>query len=114
MIELGQLEKKHAEFDRRESRVVVISLEDRETAALTQADFPHLTVVADADRNVAESLQVIQPQSAPGGGDTTAPTTILVDGGGIVRWVFRPARFVTRLSPAQVLTELDERVQKNK
>src|SRR5262245_29884103 len=108
MTELGQLEAEYREFDKRKARVVVISLEGQETAQATQADFPHLVVVADADRQVAGALDVIHHHSAPDGGDTTAPTTILVDGGGTVRWTFRPDRFLTRLSPAQVLAALDE------
>ena len=108
MTELGQLEARHADFTQRHARVVVISLEDQETAALTQADFPHLVVVADNDRHLAEALQVIHPGSSPDRGDTTAPTTVIVGGDGIVRWVFRPARYLTRLSPDEVLAALDE------
>lgn len=108
MIELGQLEAAYQEFDKRKARVVVASLEDQETAKATQEAFPHLVVVADADRKLAEAVDVIQPHSAPDGGDTTAPTTILVDGSGTVRWTFRPERFLARLSPRQVLDALDE------
>ena len=46
--------------------------------------------------------------SAPDGGDTAAPTTLLVDGGGTVRWTFRPDRFLNRLSPSQVLAAVDK------
>jgi peroxiredoxin len=88
--------------------VVVISLEGEEDAKLTQAELPHLVVVADAERNMAEALDVIHAQSNPEGGDTTAPTTLLVDGQGIVRWIFRPDRYLQRLSPAEVLAAVDE------
>ena len=110
MIELGQLEAQHGEFERRKTRVVVASLEDQATAKLTQADFPHLVVVADADHKLADALDVIHRESGPDGGDTAAPTTILVDGGGKVRWIFRPDRFLVRLTPAEVLAALDARV----
>jgi hypothetical protein len=43
-----------------------------------------------------------------GGQDPAAPTTILVDGQGTVRWLFRPDRFLERLSPAQLLAAIDE------
>ena len=107
MVELGQLEAHWQEFERRKVQVVVVSVEDREQAKATQADFPHLVIVSDAGRDLAESLAVIHRGSAPGGGDSAAPTTILVDGGGTVRWVFRPARVFTRLSPAQLLAAVD-------
>ncbi|MEX2121248.1 MAG: redoxin domain-containing protein [Pirellulales bacterium] len=107
MNELGQLEAEHREFEKRKARVVVASLEDQETAKATQAAFPHLVVVADADRKLAGALDVIHRQSAPDRGDTTAPTTIVVDGGGTVRWTFRPRRSHGRLTPAQILAALD-------
>ncbi|SRR5581483_4231077 len=108
MIELGQLEAHWQEFDKRKVRVVVVSIEDQEAAKATQADFPHLTVVSDADRNLANAMQVLHPRSAPSGDDSAAPTTILIDGNGTVRWMFRPDRVFTRLSPEQVLAAIDK------
>jgi alkyl hydroperoxide reductase subunit AhpC len=108
MIELGQLEESWQEFDKRKVRVVVVSLEDPATALLTQTQFPHLLVLGDSQRGLSEKLEVIHPDSAPDGSDTTAPTTILVDGTGAVRWTFRPGRFFTRLTPGRVLAAVDE------
>jgi peroxiredoxin len=103
MIELGQLEKNHQAFVQRYTRIVVVSNDDQATAKLTQADFPHLLVVSDAQQNIAKAMQVIQSGAAADGTDTNAPTTILIDGRGTVRWVFRPERFLVRLSPAELL-----------
>lgn len=111
MIELGQLEKAHAEFEKRKMRVVAISLDDQETSKNTQADFPHLVVVADADRKLADAVKVIHHEAAPGGKDSVAPTTILIDGSGTVRWLFRPDRFVRRLSPEEVLAAVDQHLK---
>ena len=113
MIELGKLEAEHADFDKRKVRVVVASLEDQKAAQATQAAFPHLVVVADAEGKLTKALEVVHRHSAPDGGDTAAPTTLLVDGTGTVRWLFRPDRFFTRLTPAQVFTALDEHMPKN-
>jgi peroxiredoxin len=110
MIELGQLEGQHQEFAKRKTRVVVASLEGLEKAKKTQEQFPHLVVVADAERKLATAVRVIHQKSAPDGGDTSAPTTVLVDGRGTVRWTFRPERLLTRLSPGEVLAALDEHV----
>ncbi len=107
MDELGQLEEQHAAFAKRNVRVVVVSNDDLATAAKTQAQFPDLTVVSDTHQNLAKSLQVVQPGIGPGGTDTNAPTTFLVDGGGTVRWLFRPDRFIERLAPDQVLAAID-------
>ena len=64
-------------------------------------------VLSDEGRKLAEAVAVIHPHSAMDGGDTAAPTTILVDGRGTVRWTFRPDRVLTRLSPAELLTAID-------
>ena len=108
MIELGELEAAHAEFDRRKTQVVAVSIEDRETVSATQKDFPHLVLVADKDANLAKALGVIHPNSGPEGIDTAAPTTLVVDGAGTVRWTFRPDTFFRRLGPEEVLAAVDK------
>ena len=110
MVELGQLEKHHAEFAKRNVEVVVVSIENHEDAQLTQTDFPHLVVVADAEENLTNAVQVLHPDSHPEGGDTSAPTTMLTDGSGRVAWVHRPENYFRRLSPAEVLKAIDEKL----
>lgn len=110
MIELGQLEETHAEFAQRGVRIMAISNDDQATASKTQTRFPHLTIVSDADQNLAKAVQVIHAGAAQDGGDTNAPTTILVDGAGKVRWLFRPGQIVVRLSPQQLLAAIDEKL----
>jgi peroxiredoxin len=110
MVELGQLEAKIGEFDKRHVRILAISLDDLEDSKATQAKFPHLVVVADFDKKLSEAVKVIHGNEGPGGAVTDAPTTILVDGQGVVRWVYRPERFLTRLSPEELLTAIDQHV----
>ena len=110
MTELGELESHFQEFNNRKNRVeiITISMDSREDAQQSQAQFPHLKVVADTDGKMCQTLSVMHPGAGPGGKDTAAPTTILVDGQGTVRWLFRPDRFLERLSPAQLLAAIDE------
>jgi peroxiredoxin len=108
MVELGQLEKHQAEFASRHVRILAVSLEGRDDAAKTQAQFPHLVVIADKDRQLIETASVIHEHMAPDGGDTATPATILVDGKGVVRWVSRPDRFLVRLTPEAVLAAVDQ------
>ena len=108
MIELGQLERHYADFDRRDTRVVVVSMESCEDARLTQADFPHLLVLSDAERGLSDAAALVDPHGAPDGRAVDAPTTILTDRDGRVRWVYRSPTFVARLSPAEVLQAIDE------
>ena len=102
MIELGELESHFQEFKNRKSPVaiVAISTDNREDAQKSQTQFPHLKVIADTDRKMCQTLHVMH-------GDNAAPTTILVDGQGTVRWLFRPDRFLDRLSPAQLQAAID-------
>src|SRR5438874_8559041 len=108
MIELGQLERRHEDFARRNTRVIAVSVEGTEDAAKTQADFSHLLVVADHERGLSEAAGLIHPHSAPGGGDTSAPTTIIVDRHGTVRWLYRSGAVNVRLVPDELLDAIDD------
>lgn len=110
MIELGQLERHHEDFARRHARVIAVSLEGLDDAKKTQADFPHLLVLADEQRGLTEAVGVLHPHAGPGGTDAAAPTTILVDRNGIVRWVYRSDEVVARLAPEEVLQAIDAHV----
>src|SRR5438552_3709474 len=107
MVELGGLEKRHYDFAARKLRIVAVSSDDLATARLTQEKFPHLRIASEPEQNMARAFAVIQEKMGPGGTDTNAPTTFLVDGVGTVRWFFRPDRFMVRLSPDELLKEVD-------
>jgi peroxiredoxin len=107
MVELGQLEKHHAEFDAKGVRVVAVSLDDVEETAKTQQRFPHLTILSDHEQSLARAAEVIGPHHGPTGEITVSPTTVLIDGNGKARWVFRPDRYITRLSPQELLAAVD-------
>src|SRR6516164_7512364 len=110
MTELGELESHFQEFKKGKNpvEIVAISTDNREDAQKSQTKFPHLKVVADTDQKMCQTFNVIHPGAGSGGQDPAAPTTILVDGQGTVRWLFRPDRFLVRLSPTQILTAIDE------
>ena len=108
MIELGQLERRHEDFARRDTRVIVVSVEGSDKARQTQADFPHLLVLADQGRGLSEAAVLIQLNVAPDGGDADAPTTVLVDRHRMVRWLYRSPGVIARLSPDEVLQAIDQ------
>ncbi len=113
MTELGELEQHHAEFAKRNTRLVVVSLEGPKEASKTQADFPHLVVVADAGKGLSSVADAIHEKSDPHhNADTSAPATLLVDRQGTVRWEFRPTRFFTRLSPDELLAAIDQHLDR--
>lgn len=108
MIELGKLDKQHAEFETQKVRIVAVSNDDLTTAQATQAKFANIRIVADPMQNIAKAMQVIHPGVAPGGKDTNAPTTFLIDGSGVVRWRYRPTGYLERLSPAELLAAINK------
>jgi alkyl hydroperoxide reductase subunit AhpC len=110
MIELVQLERHHEDFEKRNTRVLVASLEELDDAKKTQAQFPHLSVLADHSRTLSEASGLIHPHAGPDGRDADVPTTVLVDRRGSVRWLYRSPRVIARLSPEDVLQEIDRRI----
>ncbi len=107
MTELVQLERRHEDFQKRDARVLVVSLEGLDDAQKTQADFPHLNVLADQERSLSEAAALIHPHAAPDGGDADVPTTILADWHGTVRWLYRSPEVIVRLSPDDVLRAIE-------
>ena len=111
MAELVQLERRHDDFARRDTRVIVVSLEGPDDALLTQKTYPNLLVLADEARGLSEPAGLIHAHAAPDGRDADTPTTILVDRHGTVRWLFRPSAVITRLSPDEVLSAVDSHLR---
>ena len=107
MIELGQLERRHDDFARRHTRVIVVSMEGIDDAKKTQGDFPDLLVLADQGRGLSDAAGLIHPHAAPDGSDIDPPTTIVVDPHGTVRWLYRSQEVISRLSPDEVLQAID-------
>jgi hypothetical protein len=87
---------------------VVVSIEGRNDAAETQNKFPHLVVVADKERQLTSAVDLIHHSAGPHGEDAVFPTTILIDHRGMVRWLYRPESYLRRLSPEELLAQLDK------
>ena len=102
MIELGQLERRHEDFARRNTQVIASSIEGTEDAKKTQADLRHLNVLADQGMGLTNATKVLHPHAGPGGSDVDLPITILVDRQGVVRWLFQPSMATERLSPDEL------------
>jgi peroxiredoxin len=107
MIELGEFERDHAEFDRRGVHMFAISNDTPEDVQRNQADLPHVVFLADQDQSAAKTLQLSDDHGGPNGEPTNTPTLIFVDGQGIVRQLLRPANLFTRHTSAEVLAEID-------
>jgi peroxiredoxin len=109
MVELGQLERRHDDFAKRNVRVIAISVEGLKDAKETQEQFHNkLLVLSDQGRGLSNAVQLIHEHAAPDGSDADVPTTILVDRHGTVRWLFCPSEVIERLSPDDVLQAVDQ------
>ena len=107
MIELGQLERRHQDFAERHTRIIVISVEGFDDAKKTQADFPHLLVLSDQDHGLTNAAGTLHAHAGRDGSDIDAPTNIVVDKQGTVRWLYRSPKVITRLTPDDVLAVID-------
>lgn len=108
VTQLRELEAHQAEFERIKVPVLVVSIEDVQTAAQTQKDFPHLVVVSDEQGGLSNAVQLINRGTAPGGKDCAIPTIILVDRSGTVRWLHRPTRFIARPSASELVATIKQ------
>lgn len=107
MVELGQLEASHAEFAKRNTRIVVASVEEPAEVQKTQAQFTHLTFVADGQAKLTQAAGVVHKGAGHSGEDISTPTTFLIDPAGSVQWIFRPDSVLTRGAPKELLAVLD-------
>ena len=108
MIELGELDKRQREFAERKVSVLCISIEDQESASEIERRFSSLTVLSDVPGEFSKGLDLILANGSPYGTPAMAPTTVLVDATGIVRWIYRPPDVINRLPPDELLARIDE------
>lgn len=109
MKELVQLERRHEDFAKRQTRVIAVSVDGLEETKQTQAQFPHLLVLSDEGHGLSDAAELIDAKNkGPKNNVIDAPTTILVDRQGMVRWLYRPSEVISRLSPDEVLQAVDK------
>ena len=107
MTQLKELENHSEEFRRLGAEVAVVSIEDVGMAAETKRDFPSLIVISDERRELSNGIELINPGFGPDGGDSAAPTILLVDDTGTVRWLHRPTRFIARPSATELAATIE-------
>src|ERR1051326_1296696 len=99
MTELGQLEEHSHDFVERKARVVVVSNDELEDAAKTQKRFPNLVVLSDPSAELIGVINAVHEHAGPLGTHTAPPTTLILDGKRIVRWIKRSDVVIARPSP---------------
>lgn len=89
--------------------MIAVSVEGVEDARQTQAQFPRLLVLSDEGHGLSDAADLIDAKNkGPNNRAIDAPTTILVDRHGTVRWLYRPGEVITRLSPEEVFQAIDQ------
>ena len=106
MIELGELNKRHAEFANREVRIVAVSADGLKDTEAIQADFPHLAILSDEKLSLVNALNAAHTAPSTQGKTIAAPTTLLVHHNGRIVWLFRPSRHIERLSVDELLARI--------
>src|SRR5258708_2512858 len=107
MIELGQLERRHEDFARRNTVVVVVSMEGTDDAQKTQAEFPHLLVIADQGRGLSDAARPVPAPPAPAGrAARRPPTTLALPPSRGPRGTFPPSPFEVSGMPRRVVSVL--------
>jgi peroxiredoxin len=107
MRELGELNNHISDFAGRGVRIVAVSVDDQEQTAQTQGRFPNLIVLGDPERKMTAAFEAIHAHAGPHGADIAAPTTFILDRAGRVRRVIRAERIIVRLTPAELLAEVN-------
>jgi peroxiredoxin len=110
-IELGELEKHHAEFAKREARIVVASVDGLGDTQKTQIDFKHLIVLSDEQQSLVKALDAVHSRAGPKEEDIAAPTTLLIDRNGRIVWTFRPKRHIERTAVKDLLAAVDKHLR---
>ena len=108
MVELGELDANKGEFAKRSLEVVAISVDGAGDSKTTQERFPSLKIVSDSSQSVLRAFDLIDEAAGPGGNDVATPTIFVVDGKGVVRFVYRSTAVPERIAVADLLVAADE------
>ena len=104
-MQLGELQDYYGEFQRAGVRVVAISIDGPQHAALLQERLgAGFEFYSDASGELLDALG-IRHRHWPGL-ETAVPTQYLVDADGVVRWVYRAATWRVRPHPREALSAI--------
>lgn len=120
MTELGELRKQYGEIAARGVELVAVSVDPPEVSERLRRKLAFdIRFLSDPDGVLMDALSLrheggrppafIAPLApgAPSAPDIFLPATFLLDGDGVIRWIYRPDTYRMRASPAEVLAALD-------
>ena len=121
MTELGELRKSYGAIRERGVELVAVSVDPPEVSErLRQRLGFDIRFLSDPGGLLLDSLGLrheggrppafiapAAPGAPPPGPDIFLPATFLVDGDGVVRWVYRPDTYRMRATPDEVVAAID-------
>lgn len=121
MTELGELRKHYGEMLERGVELVAVSVDPPEVSERLRRrlDFD-IRFLSDPSGLLMDALSLRHhdgrppaliappdPTAPPPSGDIFLPATFLLDGNGVIRWVYRPDTYRMRASPRDVIRAID-------
>jgi peroxiredoxin len=117
VTELGELRKSYGAIAERGVEIVAVSVDPPEVSERLRRRLGlEIRFLSDPDGTLMEPLHIrhrggrpgfLPPAAGAAGADIFLPTTFLVDGGGVIRWIYRPDTYRVRASPRELLAAID-------
>ena len=106
--ELRSFQQNLAEFERRGTRVVAISVDSpEESLRLARGQGYTFPLLSDAKAVAIRGYGILHAGAGEDGKDIARPAEFLVDREGVIRWENLTENLLARLRPEMVLRELD-------
>jgi peroxiredoxin len=115
VTELGELRKRYGEIAGRGVELVAVSVDPPEVSERLRRRLGlEIRFLSDPDGTLMEPLHIRHRGGRPGppadvaaGADIFLPTTFLLDGDGVIRWIYRPDTYRVRASPSELVAAID-------
>jgi peroxiredoxin len=117
VTELGELRKSYDKIAARGVEVVAVSVDPPEVSERLRRRLGlEIRFLSDPDATLMDPLHIrhrggrpgfLSPAEGAAGADIFLPTTFLLDGDGVIRWIYRPDTYRVRASPREVLAAID-------
>jgi peroxiredoxin len=117
VTELGELRKSYGEIAERGVEVVAVSVDPPEVSERLRRRLGlEIRFLSDPDGTLMDPLHIrhrggrpgfLPPAEGAARADIFLPTTFLLDGDGVIRWIYRPDTYRVRASPREVLAAID-------
>ncbi len=109
MTELGQLQRYYHFFRDLGVQLVAVSVDSPEqNGRLRRRLGAEIEFLSDPDCRLIDQLDIRQLRKQPGKRDLAIPSQFLVDGQGIIRWVYLPDTWRKRVPPRGVLQAISD------